>query len=229
MTIQELKEKVFEANLDLVKNGLVIYTWGNVSGIDREKGLVAIKPSGVSYEKMRPEDIVILDLEGNIVEGSLRPSSDTPTHLVLYKAFPSIGGVVHTHSTFATAWAQAGMDISCLGTTHADYFYGPIPCTDDMTPEMIEGDYEKNTGIAIVERMVGIDPVATPGVLVKNHGPFTWGKTPSEAVYHATVLEKIAEITLHTLSLNPDADIRRELIEKHYLRKHGPKATYGQG
>lgn len=226
--LENLKEKVLQANLDLVRNGLVIYTWGNVSGIDRESGLVAIKPSGVAYDNMRAEDIVIVDLEGNIVDGHLRPSSDTPTHLALYQAFPSIGGVVHTHSTFATAWAQAGMDIPCLGTTHADYFYGPIPCTDDMTPEMIEGDYEKNTGTSIIERMKGIDPVATPGVLVKNHGPFAWGKDADEAVYHATVLEKIAEITLHTLSLNPNADIRKELIEKHFMRKHGPKATYGQ-
>lgn len=191
--LQELKEKVFHANLELVKQGLVIYTWGNVSGIDREKGLVAIKPSGLDYDKMTADDMVVVDLEGNIVEGKLRPSSDTPTHLALYRAFPAIGGVVHTHSTYATAWSQAGLDIPNIGTTHADYFHKDIPCTADMTAEEVRGDYELETGNVIVRRFADIDPTATPAVLVKNHGPFTWGKDPADAVHNAVVLEQVAK------------------------------------
>lgn len=226
--LEELKEKVFQANLQLVKNGLVIYTWGNVSGIDRASGLVAIKPSGVSYDVLKASDIVLVDLDGKVVEGSLKPSSDTPTHLVLYRAFPQIGGVVHTHSTNAVVWAQTGNDIPCLGTTHADYFYGPIPCTMPLTPEEIKGNYELETGNVIVRRFAGLDPVATPGVLVRNHGPFAWGKSPADAVENATVLEEIAKMSLFTKLLDRDAKIQGELMEKHYLRKHGPNATYGQ-
>ena len=192
--IEELKEKVFKANLDLVKYGLVIFTWGNVSAIDRKKGLVVIKPSGVSYETMKADDMVVLDLRGNIVEGRLKPSSDTPTHLVLYNAFPEIGGVVHTHSTYATSWAQAGRDIPNIGTTHADYFSEAIPCTREMTQQEIEGEYEKETGNVIVERFQQINPVYVPGVLVENHGPFSWGKDADEAVYNAVVMEQVAKI-----------------------------------
>lgn len=192
--LEELKKEVFQANLDLVKQGLVIFTWGNVSGVDREKGLVVIKPSGVSYETMKPEDMVVVSLEtGKVVEGDLNPSSDTPTHLVLYRAFQNIQGVVHTHSTYATAWAQAGKDIPNIGTTHADYFYKAVPCTADMTKEEVEGKYELETGNVIVKRFVGINPDHTPGVLVKNHGPFTWGTSPANAVYNAKVLEQCAK------------------------------------
>ena len=226
--LEELKQQVYHANLQLVKHGLVIFTWGNVSGIDREKGLVVIKPSGVSYDEMKPEDMVVVDLEGHIVEGNLRPSSDTPTLLCLYRAFPEIGGVVHTHSTYATAWAQTGDDIPCLGTTHADYFYGDIPCTEEMTPEEIEGDYELETGNIIVNRFANLNPMHTPGVLVQNHGPFTWGKNADEAVYHAKVLEEVAKMAYLTIALNPMASISSALIEKHFSRKHGPKAYYGQ-
>lgn len=226
--LEELKEEVFQANLQLVKNGLVIYTWGNVSGIDRASGLVAIKPSGVPYSELKASDIVLVDLDGKVVEGKLKPSSDTPTHVVLYKAFPQLGGVVHTHSTHAVVWAQAGSDIPCLGTTHADYFYGPIPCTMPLTPEEINGNYELETGNVIVRRFAGLDPVATPGVLVRNHGPFAWGKSPADAVENATVLEEIAKMSLFTKLLDRDAKIQGELMEKHYLRKHGPNATYGQ-
>lgn len=226
--LEELKEEVFQANLQLVKNGLVIYTWGNVSGIDRASGLVAIKPSGVPYSELKASDIVLVDLDGKVVEGKLKPSSDTPTHVVLYKAFPQLGGVVHTHSTHAVVWAQAGSDIPCLGTTHADYFYGPIPCTMPLTPEEIKGNYELETGNVIVRRFAGLDPVATPGVLVRNHGPFAWGKSPADAVENATVLEEIAKMSLFTKLLDRDAKIQGELMEKHYLRKHGPNATYGQ-
>lgn len=226
--LEKLKEEVLKANLDLVRQGLVIYTWGNVSGIDREKGLVVIKPSGVSYDAMKASDMVVVDLDGKIVDGELNPSSDTPTHLALYKAFPEIGGVVHTHSTYATAWAQTGMDIPSLGTTHADYFHGAIPCTGDMTSAQINGDYEAETGEVIVSAFKGNNPVHTPAVLVKNHGPFAWGKTPAEAVYHSKVLEEVAHMAFITMSLNPKADIKPELIEKHFLRKHGPNAYYGQ-
>ena len=227
--LQELKEKVFHANLELVKQGLVIYTWGNVSGIDREKGLIAIKPSGLDYDKMTADDMVVVDLEGNIVEGKLRPSSDTPTHLALYRAFPAIGGVVHTHSTYATAWSQAGLDIPNIGTTHADYFHKDIPCTADMTAEEVRGDYELETGNVIVRRFADIDPTATPAVLVKNHGPFTWGKDPADAVHNAVVLEQVAKMAFIARTINPALTMNPLLIEKHYNRKHGPGAYYGQG
>ncbi len=227
--LQELKEKVFHANLELVKQGLVIYTWGNVSGIDREKGLVAIKPSGLDYDKMTADDMVVVDLEGNIVEGKLRPSSDTPTHLALYRAFPAIGGVVHTHSTYASAWSQAGLDIPNIGTTHADYFHKDIPCTADMTAEEVRGDYELETGNVIVRRFADIDPTATPAVLVKNHGPFTWGKDPADAVHNAVVLEQVAKMAFIARTINPALTMNPLLIEKHYNRKHGPGAYYGQG
>lgn len=226
--LEELKQQVLEANLALVKHNLVLFTWGNASGIDRKSGLVVIKPSGVSYEAMKAEDMVVVDLDGKVVEGSLHPSSDTPTHLLLYKAFPQIGGVVHTHSTYATAWAQAGKDIPCLGTTHADYFYGPIPCTADMTDSQIGGNYEEETGRVIEQRFQKMNPVFTPGVLVKNHGPFTWGKNADEAVYHAAVLEEVAKMASITYGLNPSPSIRETLIEKHFMRKHGPHAYYGQ-
>ncbi|HIQ74456.1 MAG TPA: L-ribulose-5-phosphate 4-epimerase [Candidatus Cottocaccamicrobium excrementipullorum] len=228
--LEALKQQIYEANMELPKRGLVTYTWGNVSGIDREKGLFVIKPSGVDYDKMRPEDMVVMDLDGNQVEGNLRPSSDTPTHLELYKAFKEIGGIVHTHSTFATAWAQAGRGIPCYGTTHADYFYGEIPCARNLTPEEIEEGYEKNTGLVIVETFKGRNPVYVPGVLCKNHGPFTWGKDGAEAVHNAVVLEEIAKMNLLTELLNPNGDNHtpQAMEEKHFLRKHGPGAYYGQ-
>ena len=227
--LEELKEKVFQANLELVRQGLVIYTWGNVSGIDREKGLVVIKPSGVSYDDMKPSDMVVVSLEtGETVEGDLNPSSDTPTHLVLYRAFPNIGGVVHTHSTYATAWAQAGKDIPNIGTTHSDYFHLDIPCTADMTPEQIHGRYEHETGNAIVARFEGLNPDHTPGVLVNHHGPFSWGKNPADAVYNAKVMEQCAQMAYIAFMLNPDTRMDPNLIEKHYSRKHGPDAYYGQ-
>lgn len=226
---EELKERVFKANLELVRQGLVIYTWGNVSGIDRDKGVVVIKPSGVSYDDMKADDMVVVSLEtGLVLEGSLNPSSDTPTHLALYRAFPNIGGVVHTHSTYATAWAQAGMSIPNIGTTHADYFHKDIPCTDDMTSAQIQGDYELETGNAIVSRFEGINPDHTPGVLVRNHGPFTWGVGPEDAVYNAKVLEQCAHMAFLSFSLNPDTVMNPDLVEKHYSRKHGPGAYYGQ-
>ena len=234
--LEELKEKVFRANLDLVKHGLVIFTWGNVSAIDRASGLVVIKPSGVSYETMRAEDMVVVDLDGNVVEGDLRPSSDTPTHLVLYKAFPEIGGVVHTHSTYATAWAQAGLDIPNIGTTHADYFHDDIPCTRNMKKSEVFGEYEKETGNVIVERFKGMNPNDTPAVLVKNHGPFTWGTDADNAVHNAVVLEQVAKMGFVSLTLNLTTldvvnhkpSMNKLLIEKHYSRKHGPNAYYGQ-
>lgn len=227
--LEELKKEVFQSNLDLVKQGLVIFTWGNVSGVDREKGLVVIKPSGVSYETMKPEDMVVVSLEtGKVVEGDLNPSSDTPTHLVLYRAFQNIQGVVHTHSTYATAWAQAGKDIPNIGTTHADYFYKAVPCTADMTKEEVEGKYELETGNVIVKRFEGINPDHTPGVLVKNHGPFTWGTSPANAVYNAKVLEQCAKMAFISFAINPETTMNPLLIEKHYSRKHGPNAYYGQ-
>lgn len=227
--LEELKEKVFRANLELVRQGLVVYTWGNVSGIDREKGLVVIKPSGVGYDDMKASDMVVVDLKsGRVVEGDLNPSSDTPTHLVLYRAFPRAGGIVHTHSTYATAWAQAGLDIPNLGTTHSDTFYKDIPCTRPLSVPQVRGDYERETGNVIVERFGGIDPVATPGVLVRNHGPFTWGGDPLEAVYNAKVLEECAHMAYVTLQINPEAKMSQLLIEKHYSRKHGPSSYYGQ-
>ncbi|MCQ2185685.1 MAG: L-ribulose-5-phosphate 4-epimerase [Bacteroidales bacterium] len=229
--LEELKEKVFKANLDLVKQGLVIFTWGNVSGIDREKGLVVIKPSGVSYDNMKASDMVVVSLEsGEVVEGELNPSSDTPTHLVLYRAFPNIMGVVHTHSTYATAFAQAGRDIPNIGTTHADYFYREIPCTRDMTKAEVEGRYELETGNVIVDEFNtrGINPDHTPAVLVKNHGPFSWGTSPDNAVYNAKVMEQCAKMAFVAFSLNPELTMSQLLVEKHYNRKHGPNAYYGQ-
>lgn len=226
--LEELKEKVCRANLDLVRHGLVIFTWGNVSAIDRQSGLVVIKPSGVSYDNMKPSDMVVVDLDGKVVEGDLNPSSDTPTHLVLYKAFPEIGGVVHTHSTYATAWAQAGIDLPNIGTTHADYFHDAVPCTADMSRPQVDGEYELETGNVIVERFKGLNPVHTPGVLVKNHGPFTWGKDAFEAVHNAVVLEQVAKMAFISFSVNPSLTMNPLLVEKHFSRKHGPNAYYGQ-
>jgi len=226
--VEELKEKVLKANLDLVKHGLVIFTWGNVSAIDRKSGLVVIKPSGVSYDTMTANDMVVLDLQGNKVEGNLKPSSDTPTHLVLYNAFPEIGGIVHTHSTYATAWAQAGCDIPNIGTTHADYFSEAIPCTRSMTKKEVEGDYEKETGNVIVERFKEINPMHVPGVLVENHGPFTWGKDADEAVYNAVVMEQVAKMAFISFNINPQLKMNPYLVVKHFERKHGPNAYYGQ-
>lgn len=227
--LEKLKEDVFRANLDLVRHGLVIFTWGNVSGIDRENGLVVIKPSGVDYYTMKASDMVVVDLaSGEVVEGNLRPSSDTPTHLALYRAFSEIGGVVHTHSTYATAWAQAGIDLPNIGTTHADYFHQAIPCTPDMTREEVEGDYELATGLVIVRRFEGLNPTHTPGVLVKNHGPFAWGKSPADAVHNAVVMEQVAKMASIAYSVNPALTMNPLLIEKHFSRKHGPNAYYGQ-
>lgn len=226
--LEDLKEKVFRANLDLVKHGLVIFTWGNVSGIDRATGLVVIKPSGVDYDTMKAEDMVVVDLDGHVVEGDLRASSDTPTHLALYKAFPEIGGVVHTHSTYATAWAQAGRDLPNIGTTHADYFHDAVPCTRPMTEKEVKGEYELETGNVIVETFEGLNPVHTPGVLVSNHGPFTWGKDPHEAVHNAVVLEQVAKMAFIAFSVNPALTMNPLLVEKHFSRKHGPNAYYGQ-
>ncbi len=227
--LEALKEKVCKANLDLVKHGLVIFTWGNVSAIDREKGLVVIKPSGVDYDDMKPSDMVVVALDGTIVEGDLRPSSDTATHLEIYKAFPEVGGIVHTHSTYATAWAQAGKDIPNIGTTHADYFHHAIPCTASMVEEQME-EYEKHTGTVIVNRFVeaGMNPMHTPGVLVKNHGPFAWGKDGDEAVHNAVVMEQVAKMAFVAYQVNPALEMNDLLIEKHYSRKHGANAYYGQ-
>jgi len=229
--LEELKQKVYEANLELVKYGLVIFTWGNVSGIDREKGLVVIKPSGVDYDVMKPEDMVVVDLDGNKVEGKLKPSSDLDTHLEFYRNWPNIGGVVHTHSINAVAFAQAGKDIKAYGTTHGDYFYGSIPCTRLMTPEEIAGKYELNTGKVIVEEFKNrhIDPDQMPAVLVHSHGPFTWGSDPFNAVHNSVVLETLAQMALKTKVINPEVNsMQQELLDKHYLRKHGPGAYYGQ-
>ncbi|MCD6354756.1 MAG: L-ribulose-5-phosphate 4-epimerase [Prolixibacteraceae bacterium] len=226
--LEQLKEQVLQANLDLVKHGLVTFTWGNVSGIDREKELVVIKPSGVSYDKMKSKDMVVLNLYGQVVEGNLKPSSDTQTHLVLYRQFKNIGGVVHTHSSWATSWAQAGKGIPVIGTTHADYFYGEIPCTRKMTKEEINGDYELETGKVIVERFENIDSDSVPAVLVNNHGPFTWGTDANNAVFNAVVLEEVAKTTFLALQLNSDAKMEQTLLNKHFLRKHGKNAYYGQ-
>ncbi len=229
--LEKLKEQVYLANMELPKRGLVTYTWGNVSGIDREKGLFVIKPSGVDYDLLKPDDMVVMDLQGNKVEGDLNPSSDTKTHLVLYNAFPGIGGIVHTHSPYAVAWAQAGEDLPCYGTTHADYFYGSVPCARHLTQEELDEDYERNTGITIVEtfRERGIDPKAVPAVLCYSHGPFTWGKDADQAVYHSVVLEECAKMGIFTRVLNPHAaPAPRRMLDKHYLRKHGPNAYYGQ-
>jgi len=231
--LEYLKKAVCEANLLLPKHGLVTFTWGNVSGIDRARGLVVIKPSGVDYEGMTPDDMVVVDLAtGERAEGKLKPSSDTPTHLELYRAFPALGGIVHTHSRWATSFAQAGVGVDAMGTTQGDYFYGQIPCTRDMTPEEIGGEYEKNTGLVIVETFRGrkIDPAAVPAVLVKNHGPFTWGTDPMNAVHNAVVLEEVAFMNFHAKMLNPAAGpMPQPLLDKHYLRKHGAHAYYGQG
>lgn len=226
--LEKLKQEVLEANLDLVKNNLVILTWGNVSALDRETGLVVIKPSGVSYDDMKAEDMVVVDLDGNIVEGDLRPSSDTPTHLAIYRHFPEVGGVVHTHSTYATAWAQAGLPIPNIGTTHADTFYQAVPCTDEMSKEQIETAYEAATGDVIAEAFKGMNPMHTPAVLVKHHGPFTWGKSAANAVYNAVVLEEVARMASITVALNPKVEMNQDLVEKHYDRKHGANAYYGQ-
>ena len=226
--LEELKAKVCKANLELVQHGLVIFTWGNVSAIDRESGLVVIKPSGVSYDDMKPSDMVVVDLDGNIVEGDLNPSSDPPTHLALYRAWPEIGGVVHTHSTYATAWAQAGRDLPNIGTTHADYFHKEIPCTDFMTEAEVKGAYELETGNVIIRRFEGMNPVHTPGVLVKNHGPFSWGKDAFDAVHNAVVMEQVAKMAYIAFGVNPDLKMNDLLIEKHFNRKHGPGAYYGQ-
>ena len=230
--LKHLRKLVWQANLDLPKHGLVTFTWGNVSGIDRERGLVVIKPSGVAYEDLTPEDLVLVDLEtGRTVEGALNPYSDTKTHLELYRAFPEVGGIVHTHSAYAVAWAQAGQGIPCYGTTHADYFYGPIPCARHLRQAELEEDYEKNTGRIIVEtfRGRGLDPAAVPGVICHSHGPFTWGKDPAQAVYHAVVLEEVARMALLTRQVDPDAaPAPQYLQDKHYSRKHGPNAYYGQ-
>ncbi|MBP1573518.1 MAG: L-ribulose-5-phosphate 4-epimerase [Oscillospiraceae bacterium] len=228
--LEELKQKVFEANCLLPKHGLVTFTWGNVSAIDRRMGIVAIKPSGVSYEKMSAKDIVLVSLAtGNVIEGKLNPSSDTPTHLELYKAFDKIGAVVHTHSRWATSFAQAGIGIAPMGTTQGDYFYGEIPCTRAMTAQEIGGEYEKETGKVIIEAFSGKDASQIPAVLVKNHGPFVWGKDAMDAVHNAVVLEEIAFMNYHALMLNPQAGaMQRELLDKHYLRKHGENAYYGQ-
>jgi L-ribulose-5-phosphate 4-epimerase len=228
--LKELKAQVCKANLDLVKEGLVIQTFGNVSGIDRASGHVVIKPSGVSYDAMKPEHMVVVALDsGKVVEGDLRPSSDTPTHLVLYRAFKEIGSIVHTHSLFATAWAQAKREIPALGTTHADYFHGPVPCTRAMTPKEIKGDYEVETGNVIVERFRELEPLAFPGVVVASHGPFAWGKNTTEAVENAVVLEYLARLASETLHVNPRTGaMPRALLDKHFLRKHGPGAYYGQ-
>ncbi|MCR5438311.1 MAG: L-ribulose-5-phosphate 4-epimerase [Selenomonas sp.] len=229
--MEELKKKVYEANMELPRRGLVTYTWGNVSGIDREKGLFVIKPSGVEYDELKPEDLVVMDLKGNQVEGEMNPSSDTKTHLVLYNAFPQIGGIVHTHSPFAVGWAQAGEDIPCYGTTHADYFYGPVPCARHLTQEELDEDYELNTGKIIAETFTarGIDPVAVPAVICFSHGPFTWGKDAAQAVYHAVVLEEVAKMAIYTRQVRGDAaPAPQRILDKHYLRKHGPGAYYGQ-
>ena len=226
--LEQLKEQVFQANLDLVKHGLVIFTWGNVSGIDRETGHVVIKPSGVSYNNMKPKDMVVLNLYGQVVEGNLKPSSDAPTHLVLYRQFANIGGIVHTHSEWATSWAQAGRSIPALGTTHADYFHGEIPCTRSMIRNEIEGEYEKETGKVIVERFKNLNPDYVPGVLVNNHGPFSWGTDARNAVHNAVVMEEVAKMAFRTLIINPDAMMSQTLLDKHFLRKHGKDAYYGQ-
>ena len=230
MMLEELKKAVCKANLELPRHGLVTFTWGNVSGVDREKGLMVIKPSGVEYDGMSPEDMVVVSLAtGEAVEGKWKPSSDTATHVALYNAFPNIGGVVHTHSRWATSWAQAGRSIPAYGTTHGDYFYGPIPCTRKMTPEEIRGEYEKETGTVIVETFAGSSADEIPAVLVHSHGPFAWGVSPMDAVHNAVVLEELAFMAFHTEALTPNMpSMQQELLDKHYLRKHGKDAYYGQ-
>jgi L-ribulose-5-phosphate 4-epimerase len=228
MRLIHLKKAVFEANIALVNEGLVKLTWGNASGIDRSQGLIVIKPSGISYDEMTPDDMVVLDLQGNVLESRLKPSSDTPTHLFLYQAFPSIGSIVHTHSEWATSWAQASRNIPCLGTTHADHFYGPVPCTRLLTPAEIQGQYELATGKVIQETFAEISPIEVPGVLVAEHGPFCWGKTLADAVKHAIILEEIAKIAFRTVMLGKCNPVQQAILEKHYQRKHGPEAYYGQ-
>lgn len=227
--LEQLKREVWEANLALPKHGLVTFTWGNVSGINRDQGLVVIKPSGVVYEDLKAEQLVVLNLQGDIVEGDLRPSSDTPTHLALYRAFPQIGGIVHTHSSWATSWAQAGRAIPALGTTQGDYFYGSVPCTRAMTSEEIGGEYELETGHVIIETFKDISPTDIPGVLVNQHAPFTWGKNANDAVHNAVVLEEVAKMAYRSLILNPElTSMDQALLDKHFLRKHGANAYYGQ-
>lgn len=229
--LKSLREAVYEANMELPRRGLVTYTWGNVSAVDRAAGLMVIKPSGVEYEDLSPDKLVVLDLDGQRVEGSLNPSSDTRTHLELYRAFPEIGGIVHTHSAHAVAWAQAGRDIPCFGTTHADYFYGPVPCARALSPEEVEDDYEGSTGRVIVEtfRERGLNPVHVPGVICRSHGPFTWGRDATQAVYHAAVLEEVAKMAIFTVQINPEAlPAPQHVLDKHFMRKHGPNAYYGQ-
>lgn len=229
--LEKLKLAVYEANMELPQRNLVTYTWGNASGISREEGMIVIKPSGVAYDALTPEQMVVVNLEGRVVEGTLNPSSDTKTHIELYKAFPNVGGIVHTHSTCATAWAQAGRDITAYGTTHADYFYGPIPCVRHLTPDELEEDYERNTGKAIVEtfQQREMDPEHMPGAICYSHGPFVWGKDPAQAVYHAVVLEEVAKMALLTRMINPDAaPAPQHVLDKHFMRKHGPSAYYGQ-
>jgi len=229
--LEELKKAVYEANMELPRRGLVTYTWGNVSGINRDRGLMVIKPSGVAYETLTPDQMVVVDLQGNPVEGTLRPSSDTPTHLALYNAFPQLGSIVHTHSTYATAWAQACLDIPCFGTTHADYFRGPIPCCRPLTAQEVDTGYEHHTGIVIAETFAQRDlsPVHMPAVLCANHGIFTWGADAAQAVYHAVVLEEVAKMALLTQQIHPTApSAPQHLQDKHFLRKHGPNAYYGQ-
>ncbi len=226
--LKKLKEATLEANLELVRRGLVLYTFGNASGISREDGLVVIKPSGVDYDALRPEHMVVTDLTGRVVEGTLNPSSDLKTHLALYKAFTNIGAVVHTHSEHATAWAQAGREIPALGTTHADYFHGPVPCTRELTDDEINGDYVLNTGKAIIERFAGIDPLAVPAALVAGHAPFAWGRDPHDAAHNAVVLEAVAKMAFMTVLLNSQCGVSEALLDRHYFRKHGAKATYGQ-
>ena len=229
MMLDKLKKEVWQANLDLVRYGLVILTFGNASGIDRKKGFVVIKPSGVSYDGMKPSDMVVIGLDGKVAEGTLNPSSDTPTHLALYRAFPGAGGIVHVHSEYATMFAQAAKEIPCLGTTHADHFHGSVPVTRLLTKREVAADYEGNTGRVIVERFAGLDAIGTPAVLVAGHGPFAWGKTPGEAARNALVLERTAKTALGTLTLDPGTDrLPGYIVEKHYQRKHGPHATYGQ-
>jgi L-ribulose-5-phosphate 4-epimerase len=226
--LEKLKEDVWKANLDLVENGLVIHTWGNVSGRDSESGLIVIKPSGVSYKAMKPSDMVVLDLSGKVIEGDFNPSTDAPTHLLLYRSWEKVGGIVHTHSAHATAWAQAGLPIPAFGTTHADHFFGEVPCTRALTDEEIDGDYETNTGALILEAMKDVDPLSVPAVLVKSHGPFCWGKDAGNAVYNAVSLEEIARMALFTSLLGQQEQVNSVLLRKHYMRKHGSGAYYGQ-